>query len=253
MSGFFVVYRELFDKPIWLNSTPEQIKVLILIIGLANHTGKKWEWEGQQFTCERGQFITSLPRLVAQCGKGVSTQNVRTALKRFEKLEFLTDKATPQGRLITICNYRDYQDIKNEDNTQTNRQLTDDQQTPNRHLTPTNNVNNVNHVNNEIPKPKKTASKKSFDRDLILSDQWKDLALNYWSEKNRNDLDVNDQFFQFKKHHMANATKSADWQSSWSTWYANAVKFNKAPFQVVQINTPASTPRREMIKAGTER
>lgn len=256
--GFFVIHRELFDKPIWLNSTPEQIKVLILIIGLANHTGKQWEWDGKKFTCERGQFITSLPKLVDQCGKGVTTQNVRTALKRFEKLGFLTDKSTAQGRMITICNYSEYQDIKEEDNKQTNRQLTGDQQTPNRHLTPTNNVNNVNNETN-IPKPpKKPATTKTIlNSELTLSDEWKKLAEDYWSEKKRNDLSATEEFFKFKNNHIAKGSKMADWKRAWANWYSNAVTFNKPSFQIISSQQPQyqanfQNNARQMPKAGSE-
>lgn len=129
--------RELFDKPIWLNSTAEQKVVLIAILGMVNHTPTEWEWKGEKYSIEPGQKITSLPKIVEQCGKGITIQNVRTALKRFEKLGFLTDESTEQGRLITIVNWGKYQHESCEPNRQTNRQLTDDQQTANRQLTST--------------------------------------------------------------------------------------------------------------------
>jgi uncharacterized phage protein (TIGR02220 family) len=142
--------RELFDKPIWLNSTAEQKVVLIAILGMVNHTPTEWEWKGEKYSCEPGQKITSLPKIVEQCGKGITIQNVRTALKRFEKLGFLTDESTEQGRLITVVNWGKYQHESCEPNRQTNRQPTDDQQTANRQLTSNkNNKNNKNDKNEE--------------------------------------------------------------------------------------------------------
>jgi hypothetical protein len=139
--------RELFERPIWLNSTAEQKVVLIAILGMVNHAPAEWEWKGEKYSCEPGQKITSLPKIVEQCGKGITIQNVRTALKRFEKLGFLTDESTEQGRLITVVNWGKYQHESCEPNRQPNRQLTDDQQTANRRLT--SNKNNKNNKNDK--------------------------------------------------------------------------------------------------------
>lgn len=133
------------DKPIWLNSTPEQKVILITILMLASHVDKEWEWQGNKFTIKPGQFVTSLPKLAEKCGEGISIQNVRTALKRFKKLEFLTDESTATGRLITVENWGIYQGDDSDANRPTNSHLTEGQQTPNRQLTPIkNNKNNKN-------------------------------------------------------------------------------------------------------------
>lgn len=147
--GWISIHREILDKPIWKQSTPEQKTILITLLLMADHEGNEWEFDGQKYKTLPGQFITSLPSIVAECGKGVSIQNVRTALKRFEKLEFLTDKSTKTNRLITILNWGLYQDTKKKTNSETNSHLTDDQQTGNSHLTANNNVNNANNVNND--------------------------------------------------------------------------------------------------------
>ena len=146
--GWITLYRELIKKPIWLNSTPEQKTILITLLLMANHEENEWEWKGQKFTVKPGQMIASLNSIVDKCGKGITTQNVRTALKRFEKIGFLTNESTKQNRLITIVNWRKYQNLENEPNKDPNNQLTNDQQRPNNQLTTNNNVNNVNNVNN---------------------------------------------------------------------------------------------------------
>lgn len=110
---------------------------------MANHKEKQWEWQGRPYKAKPGQFVTSINSIVERCGKGVSAQNVRTALKRFEKYEFLTNQSTKQNRLITIVNWGFYQDMEQPTNKATNSQLTDDQQTANSQLTTNNNVNNA--------------------------------------------------------------------------------------------------------------
>lgn len=107
---------------------------------MANHRGREWEWKGNPYKAEPGQFVTSIPSIAEKSGKGISKQNVRTALKRFERYGFLTDESTNKNRLITIVNWRKYQGYDDDNNTQTNRQLTGNQQATNRQLTPNKNV-----------------------------------------------------------------------------------------------------------------
>lgn len=156
--GWIKLYRQLLDKPIWLESSPEQKVILITLLSMANHEEKEWEWQGVPYKAKPGQFVTSLPSIAKKAGKGISLQNVRTALKRFEKYNFLTDESTKQNRLITIVNWGVYQAADKETNSQTNSQLTDDQQTPNSQLTANKNVKNDKNVrsnNNMSKKPKK--------------------------------------------------------------------------------------------------
>jgi len=132
--GWVKLHRCLLEKPIWTNSTPEQKAILITILLDVNRKEKEWEWRGERFKASPGQTITSLEKLAHKAG--VSIQNVRTALKRFEKLEFLTNESTKTGRLITVINWGVYQAKSDDPNIAPNKDLTDSQQTPNKDLTP---------------------------------------------------------------------------------------------------------------------
>lgn len=134
--GYFKLWRELFTKPIWLNSTPEQKTIFITLLAMANFNEKEWEWKDKKFKADKGQFVTSLDSIARNCGKGITIQNVRTALKRFEKLEFLTNESTKTGRLITIVNWHIYQGAEDEPNNEDNNDPTKTQQRPNKDLTP---------------------------------------------------------------------------------------------------------------------
>jgi len=109
LNGWIKLHRELLKKTIWINSTVEQKAVLITIMLLASHIDNEWEWNGKRFRVKPGQFITST-RTLAEAA-GVTHRNVRSALLRFEKHEFLTQKATHTGTLITIANWDKYQAI----------------------------------------------------------------------------------------------------------------------------------------------
>ena len=150
MAGWIKLYRELGDKPIWLESTSDQRSVLMALLMMVNYEPNKWEWQGKQYECMPGQVITSLPKIAERAGKGVSIQNVRTALKRFEKLGFLTDESTNKNRLITIVNWAIYQGSDDEPNRQTNKQLTGNQQATNRQLTAIKNIRTKEEKNKEV-------------------------------------------------------------------------------------------------------
>ena len=122
MDGWIKLWRILIEKPIWLRSTPEQKSVLIVLLCLANHEENEWEWKGEKFKVRPGEFVTSLESIRKKSGLGISIQNVRSSLTRFKKLEFLTYKATKMGRVITICNWNEYQ--PNEKATQQRTQQT---------------------------------------------------------------------------------------------------------------------------------
>lgn len=112
--GWIKLHRELLDKSIWQESTAEQKVILITLLNMANYVPNKWEFQGERYELQPGQFITSLPSIAEKSGKGISIQNVRTALKRFEKLGFLTDKSTNKNRLITLVNWGFYQGCNDE-------------------------------------------------------------------------------------------------------------------------------------------
>ena len=111
--GWIKLYRELLDKPIWKLSTPEQKSILITLLLLASHEDNEWEWKGEKFTVNPGQFVTSLDSIKKAVGNGISIRNIRTALVRFGKLGFLTNKSTKMGRLVSIINWGSYQPKEN--------------------------------------------------------------------------------------------------------------------------------------------
>ena len=153
--------------------TAAQRDVMINCMLLANHEGKSWEWKGELFKCEPGQFVTSLEKLKKVCADDVTYQNARTAIKKLEKWCFLTNESTKTGRLITIVNWGKYQDRDIETNKDANRQLTDSQQTANRQLTT--NKNDIRTIKNDkeyiVSNPEKIYAS--------LSGDWKPLFQDY--------------------------------------------------------------------------
>lgn len=143
--GWIKLYRQLLDDTVWKRSSSVQKNIFITILLLANHSENEWDWNGKKFKVQAGQLVTSRDSLAEKAG--CTPQNVRTALKRFEKLEILTIKSTKTGTLITINNWEKYQSADENTNQDSNQHLTNAQPTPNQHLTT--NKNDKNDKNDE--------------------------------------------------------------------------------------------------------
>ena len=104
--------------------------------------------------------------MVRECGEGVTIQNVRTALDRFEKLGFLTNISTKTGRLITIVNWEKYQGRDFVDNKEANKDLTKSQQRANKDLTP--NKNDKEYKNDKEIKNNKPAAQLPSEKPMDL-------------------------------------------------------------------------------------
>lgn len=147
--GWVKIHRELLDKPIWILSSSEQKVILITLLLMANHRENKWEWNGRQYDCAPGQFVTSLEKIAEKSGKDISIRNVRTAIKRFENYKFLTNESTKTGRLITIVNWELYQVDDDMGDKETDKDLTKIRQRPDKDLTTNKNVKNDKNVKNK--------------------------------------------------------------------------------------------------------
>jgi len=73
-NGWISLWRELLDKPIWKQSTPEQKTVLITVLLMANHEESEWEWNCKKFKVMPGEFVTSLESIRKKAGPGISTK-----------------------------------------------------------------------------------------------------------------------------------------------------------------------------------
>ena len=150
IDGWIKLYRKLLDDVVWIKSTNEQRVILITLLMLASHKEKEWEWQGNKFKVMPGQFITSIDSIVKSCNGTVTTQNVRSAIVRLEKLNFLTNKSTKTGRLISIVNWEKYQGQEDDANIDTNKEVTKTQQRGNKEVTPIKNDKNDKNVINNI-------------------------------------------------------------------------------------------------------
>ena len=147
-NGWIKLYRCLLDDPLWQCSTNEQKVILVTLLLMANHAERKWQWQGRPYICRPGQMITSAQSIAEKAGPDISRQNVRTTLKRLEKMGFLTIQSTKVNTLITICNWEHYQAKPEWINQDANHPFTNDSPSFNQDLTTNKNVKNEKNAKN---------------------------------------------------------------------------------------------------------
>lgn len=134
MSGWIKLHRELV-KWEWYTDT-NTCHLFIHLLLSANHQTTKWRGH----TIEAGQLLTGRIKLAQETG--LSERNVRTALEKLKSTKEVTSRNYNKYSIITITNWKVYQQIDQQPTSETsdNRPATDQQPTTS---------NNVNKGKNE--------------------------------------------------------------------------------------------------------
>ena len=170
----------------WFNKS-EAVHLFMYMLLKANHKDGKW----QGIEVKRGQFISSLGNI--SNATGISIQTIRTILKKLEKTNEIEVKSTSQFTIVTISKYDCYQ----EQNDETNKPLTNNQQATNKQLT--------------------TNKNEKKERMLFIVPLLQEVSA-YCQERNNN---VDSQkFFDFyeSKGWMVGKNKMKDWKAAVRTW-----------------------------------
>lgn len=127
--SFIKLHRDLLDWE-WFKDS-KMVHFFLFLLLKANHEDKQWKG----IEIKRGQLIAGLHSLSVQ--SGISTQSIRTCIKRLKSTGELTTKSTNKYSIITICNYHKYQDKLTGKSTD---KLTNHQQTNNKQITTNKNI-----------------------------------------------------------------------------------------------------------------
>jgi len=139
-TGWVKLHRSLADWE-WKTS-PKHIAVFLDLLLQANHKPKKY----RGVLIDVGSLTTSYQAISDRTG--VSYQSVRTVIRDLISTGEVTHKSNNKFSMITITKWCNFQ----EDNRQTNNQLTINQQSTNNQLTTNKNVKNVKNVKNTYSK-----------------------------------------------------------------------------------------------------
>lgn len=122
-SGWIKIYAEFQNWEWYRNNNTKSLFIHCLL----KANWREGKFEGQ--IIPRGSFVTSIDSLKKELG--MTTQEIRTAIKHLISTNEITSKSCNKFRIITITNYELYQ----EPNKQINNQLTSEQQATNKQLT----------------------------------------------------------------------------------------------------------------------
>lgn len=143
-NGWIKISRDIINWE-WFD-TPGMVQLFIYLLVKANYADREWH----DMVIRRGQLVTSVAKISADTG--LSTQVVRTCINRLKSTNTITIKTTNKYTIVTINRYDDYQSYDacdlGVDNNQTNKQITNDQQTNNKQLTTTKEIKEREKDNN---------------------------------------------------------------------------------------------------------
>lgn len=142
-NGWVKLHRKSMESTIWKN--PMIWFVWSWCLMKANHKDNKFPFNGKDILVKGGSFITGQIKAQEELPT-LTRQNLRTALDYLKSTNRITITSTNKFSLITILNWKQYQ----QDNHQTNQPLTNEQPTTNQRATTNKNVKKEKNVKNTI-------------------------------------------------------------------------------------------------------
>ena len=203
----------------------------------------------------------SIARLVKDTGMHRDT--VFAAIERLEKARLLTvDRRNGAGNVYTLIGV-DSRENQSEKSDQSEKpdpseisayqsEKSDLNQSEKSDPEPT-----IESTNNLRPPPigaPPAKKPRQLPDDFTLTTVLRSRAETYWASKQRTDLDVDDEFVMFTAHHRSRGTRAVVWEDAWTTWYGNAVRFNRKPPENPRAsNRPDRNPSEDRSAAGRVR
>jgi hypothetical protein len=112
MEGWIKLYRKLAEKA-YYNKDSEKVHLWIHLLIKATHEGREEYLGGKPFLCKPGQFTTGRHQLAKETG--INRSKVERILEYFDKIEHqIEQQKTNTNRLISIINWKDYQNTEHQ-------------------------------------------------------------------------------------------------------------------------------------------
>ena len=206
--GWVKLHRRLLSNPVFKN--PKLLQPFLYCLLKASHDDREQLVGDSIVQLKPGQLATG--RNALSEATGLTSQNIRTALKKLENLGILTIKPTNKFSIISITNWDSYQ--------QTNQQVTSSQPTTNQ---PANHKQEVKNLKND----KKKENTVRF-APPPLSD-----VTNYFNDRGCYDQLQAAKFIDFyeSKGWMVGKNKMKDWKAAVRTWVGrNAQPIQQSDF-----------------------
>ena len=153
--GWVRFYRKSIDSSVWKN--PKVWFVWSWCLMKANHDDSTFPFNGEDITIPKGSFITGIMSAKKELPT-LSAQNIRTIFKYLKSTGRITVNSNNKFSIIKVEKWVEYQN----NNKQTNKPLTNDQQATNKPLTTNKNVKNVKNVKKDNILPDKSGDYDDF-------------------------------------------------------------------------------------------
>ena len=124
--GWIRLHRKLSGKSFYRKDS-EKIHLWIHLLFCANRKEREEQLGGKPITCKPGQFTTGRKQLSMETG--ISESKIERILTYFEKIEQqIEQQKTSVNRLISICNWSEYQTSEQQIEQQVNNDRTTSEQ-----------------------------------------------------------------------------------------------------------------------------
>lgn len=157
-NGWIKLNRKILNNPIVCKDS-DYFSVWCLLLLLATHTPINKVFKGKKIILREGQLITGR-KFIANLFK-ISESKVQRILKGFENEHQIEQQTSSQNRLITIINWREYQN-----NEQPNGQRVNNEWTTSEHIQEYKNINILNKYIEQNPMPKTLFEKMKLIREI---------------------------------------------------------------------------------------
>lgn len=207
MDGYIKIFRQLLN---WEWYTDGNVLRVFLHL-LLNANFKPSRFRG--LTLPVGALVVSIDSLSASLG--LSSQQIRTALKKLESTGEINKQITNKFTIITICKWECYQAETNTEQQANNKQITSQQQTNNKQITTEEEYKNVRKKedNNIIDSGDKSPSRAKFQKPTLQELQ------EFAFAENLTNVDCN-RFFDYYESNGWKVGRNAmkDWRATLRNW-----------------------------------
>lgn len=174
MQGWIKLHRKIMESAVWAD--PHYLKLWFYCLLKASHKEYEQLLGNQMVKLEVGQFVTGRKVMAEELNAGLkpekklSEKSWSRYLKNLEKWQMLTIKTTNKYSIVTVVNYRFYQELENESVHQNDQQLTNNCPTSDQQLTTNKNVKNDK--NKYIDEIKKFRNSYSPEVQKLIDSYW---------------------------------------------------------------------------------
>ena len=217
MDGYIKIFRQLLN---WEWYTDGNVLRVFLHL-LLNANFKPSRFRG--LTLPVGALVVSIDSLSASLG--LSSQQIRTALKKLENTGEINKQITNKFTIITICKWECYQAETNTEQQTNNKQITDKQQTNNKQITTEEENVRKKEDSNIIDSGDKSPSRTKFQKPTLQELQ------EFAFAENLMNVDCN-RFFDYYESNGWKVGRNAmkDWRATLRNWNRTPQNTNNQQF-----------------------